>query len=93
VALYILATFYVTMAAAGYVVELLFATLGWIPAQRDIAVFTELPTLNYTTVLNIAFLILALVLVWRFLRTGGPQMIKMMNEPAPADDHATHTPA
>ncbi|HEY8885721.1 MAG TPA: permease, partial [Chloroflexota bacterium] len=34
VALYILATFYVTMAAAGYVVEILFGALGIIPTDR-----------------------------------------------------------
>jgi hypothetical protein len=34
--------------------------------------------LNYTTVLNIVFLILAAVLVWRFPRTGGPRMLKEM---------------
>ena len=35
-------------------------------------------TWNYTTWLNIAFLILAALLVWRFLRTGGRQMLAMM---------------
>ena len=79
VALYILATFYVTMAAAGYVVEILFGTLRIIPTQRDIAVFTTGPTLNYTTALNVLFLLLAAALVWRFLRTGGPAMFKMMD--------------
>jgi uncharacterized membrane protein YraQ (UPF0718 family) len=81
VALYILGTFYVTMAAAGYFVELLFGALGMIPTQRASAVFTEGPTLNYTTFLNIAFLALGVVLVWRFLRTGGPEMLKMMDMP------------
>src|SRR5205807_9438951 len=47
VALYILATFYVTMAAAGYVVEILFGTLRIIPTQREVLVFTEGPSLNY----------------------------------------------
>jgi uncharacterized protein len=79
VALYILATFYVTMAAAGYVVEVLFGTLRIIPTQRDIAVFTTGPTLNYTTALNVLFSLLAAALVWRFLRTGGPAMFKMMD--------------
>src|SRR6266581_1006488 len=73
VALYILATFYVTMAAAGYAVEILFSALGIVPTQRDNAVFTSTTgvALNYTTVLNVAFLVLAAVLAWRFLRTGG----------------------
>ena len=80
VAVYILVTFYVTMAVAGYAVELLFAALGIVPIQRDITVFTEGPSLNYTTVLNIAFLVLAGLLVWRFLRTGGPAMLRMMDD-------------
>jgi uncharacterized membrane protein YraQ (UPF0718 family) len=33
---------------------------------------------NYTTWLNIAFLILAAVLVVRFIRTGGIPMLRMM---------------
>jgi uncharacterized protein len=79
VALYIFGTFYVTMAAAGYVVELVFGSLGIIPTQRSVVAFTEGPTLNYTSVLNIVFLVLACVLVLRFLRTNGPEMLRMMN--------------
>jgi uncharacterized protein len=78
---YILVTFYITMAAAGYVVELLFATLGIIPQNRTVVAITEGIQWNYTSVLNIIFLIVAAVLVIRFLRTGGPAMLKMMNEP------------
>jgi uncharacterized protein len=33
---------------------------------------------NYTTALNIIFLLLAAVSVIRFLRTGGPEMLRMM---------------
>jgi hypothetical protein len=39
-------------------------------------------TWNYTSVLNIVFLALAGLLVWRFLKTGGPAMLRMMNRPA-----------
>jgi len=87
IALYILGTFYVTMAAAGYVVEVLFGALGIIPTQREVLVFTEGPSLNYTTVLNTMFLALAGILVWRFLRTGGPAMLRMMNAPGHAVEH------
>jgi uncharacterized membrane protein YraQ (UPF0718 family) len=95
VALYILGTFYVTMAAAGYVVEVLFGALGIVPTQRDIAVFTTGPSLNYTTVLNVLFLVLAAVLVWRFLRTGGPAMLRMMNMAPSAEphEHGSHASA
>ena len=78
VALYILATFYVTMALAGYIVELVFGVLGIIPTNRNVSVITESPSLNYTTVLNIVFLVIAAVLTWRFLRTGGRAMLRMM---------------
>jgi uncharacterized membrane protein YraQ (UPF0718 family) len=78
VALYILATFYVTMAAAGYIVELVFSALGIIPSNRTVGVFTEGPQWNYTSVLNIVFGALAAALVVRFLRTGGPDMFRMM---------------
>ncbi|HYL42543.1 MAG TPA: permease, partial [Ktedonobacteraceae bacterium] len=76
---YILATFYVTMAAAGYVVEFLFGALGIIPQNRNVVTITEGIQWNYTTILNIIFLVLAAVLVIRFIRTGGLPMLRMMN--------------
>jgi hypothetical protein len=42
---------------------------------------------NYTTVLNIIFLVIAAVLVIRFLQTGGPAMLKMMKTPAQEMEH------
>jgi uncharacterized membrane protein YraQ (UPF0718 family) len=84
---YILVTFYVTMAAAGYVVEFLFAALGIIPQNRNVAAITEGVQWNYTTILNIIFLALAALLVIRFLRTGGRSMLHMMNTPAHQMDH------
>ena len=77
---YILLTFYVTMAAAGYVVEFVFGALGIIPTNRNVAAITEGISWNYTTVLNIIFLILAAILVIRFIRTGGLPMLRMMNK-------------
>ena len=44
-------------------------------------------TLNYTTVLNIIFLVLAAVLVWRFLRTNGLKMLRTMHTPKEAMAH------
>jgi uncharacterized membrane protein YraQ (UPF0718 family) len=86
VALYILGTFYITMAAAGYFIELLFGALGIIPTNRAVSAITEGPRLNYTAVLNIIFLAVALALVVRFLRTGGPAMLRMMNAPMMSED-------
>jgi hypothetical protein len=76
---YILVTFYITMAAAGYVVEFLFEALGIIPQNRNVGAITGGVHWNYTTVLNIIFLVLGAILVIRFIRTGGGAMLKMMN--------------
>ncbi len=78
---YILVTFYITMAAAGYIVEFLFEALGIIPQNRNVVAITQGFQWNYTTVLNIIFLIVAAVLVIRFIRTGGLPMLKMMGTP------------
>jgi uncharacterized membrane protein YraQ (UPF0718 family) len=78
---YILLTFYVTMAAAGYVVEFLFQALGIIPQNRNVVAITEGVQWNYTSILNIIFLLLAAILVVRFIRTGGIPMLRMMNTP------------
>jgi uncharacterized protein len=84
---YILITFYITMAAAGYVIEFLFAALGIIPQNRNVVAITEGIHWNYTSILNIIFLVLAAVLVIRFVRTGGISMLKMMNMPGHQMDH------
>ena len=98
VALYITGTFYAAMAIAGYVVELLFVELGIVPTDRNVSAIDSHPALNYTGVLNIIFLIIAIVLVVRFLRTGGPAMLRMMSapssmqdDPAAESDHTTHS--
>ncbi len=82
VMVFLLVTFYATMVAAGLVIELVFGWLGLIPTgPRNAKVIDASVQWNYTTVLNIVFLILAAVLVVRFLRTGGRQMMAMMNAP------------
>jgi uncharacterized protein len=77
--LFLLGTFYLTMAAAGLGVDLVFQALGLVPAARTAKVVEASITLNYTSVPNAAFLVLAGLLVLRFLRTGGPEMLRMMN--------------
>jgi uncharacterized protein len=66
------------MAAAGYVIELVFQPLGLVPDERNASVGDDAPSWNYTTFLNIVFLLLAAVLVVRFLTTGGRAMLAMM---------------
>lgn len=93
VALYILGAFYVTMAAAGYLVELLFGALGIIPTNRAVSAIASGPSLNYTSALNVIFLVVAAILITRFLRTGGPAMLRMMNSPmgeSGAMNHSSH---
>jgi len=92
VTLFLLATFYAAMVAAGIVVELVFGALGLVPSTRSAKVVEAHVTWNYTTFLNIAFLVLAAVLVWRFLRTGGPAMLRMMSDPA-TPEHKQPRPA
>ncbi|MFJ1654384.1 permease [Streptomyces sp. NPDC088337] len=77
-AAFLLGTFYLAMAVAGYVVEFVFGGLGLIPDQADARLPVEGVRWNYTTWLNIAFLLLAALLLLRFRRTGGPDMLRMM---------------
>lgn len=88
-AAFLFGTFYVAMVGAGYLVEIIFAVLHLTPEARNAIVLDPSITLNYTSVLNVVFLIVAAALVWRFLRTGGPMMLKMMNksETSPAHHH------
>jgi uncharacterized membrane protein YraQ (UPF0718 family) len=81
---FLFAAFYASMAGAALTVELMFGALGLVPSQRNARVVEGAVTWNYTTWFNIAFLLLAGVLVWRFLKTGGPAMLRMMNRPAEA---------
>src|SRR5829696_2750181 len=90
VSLFLFATFYAAMAAAGLIVDLVFEALGLVPMHRNARVVEASIELNYTTVLNVIFLILAAVLVWRFMKTGGPEMLKMMGESADHSDHMGH---
>jgi uncharacterized protein len=77
-ALFLLGTIYAASVLAGYAVQIIFGVLGLIPSERQANVQTAQVSWNYTTFLNIAFLLLAAVLVIRFLRTGGRQMLAMM---------------
>ncbi|WP_329528015.1 permease [Streptomyces sp. NBC_01462] len=88
---FLLVTFYGAMVVAGYVVEILFSGLGLVPDQADARIPMEGVSWDYTTWLNIAFLLLAAALVWRFLRTGGPMMLRTMGGSPEAEEHPDHT--
>jgi uncharacterized membrane protein YraQ (UPF0718 family) len=87
-AAFLLVTFYAAMALSGLAVELLFQAIGLTPTERHAKIVEASITWNYTTVLNIAFLALAALLVWRFVATGGLPMLKMMNGPPSRSEHA-----
>ncbi len=90
---FLFGTFYATMAAAGYVIEFVFSPLGLIPSgPRHASVGDDSVRWNYTTVLNIIFLLLAAVLVWRFFATGGRAMLAMMGGgPDDMTNHGKHS--
>jgi len=75
---FLTATFYAASVVAGYVVEIVFGLARLIPSVRNARVEMAQISWNYTTFLNIAFLLLAVVLVLRFVRTGGMAMMTMM---------------
>jgi hypothetical protein len=89
VSLFLLASFFAAMALAALAVEGLFAAGGLIPEERNAKVVEASVTWNYTTVLNIGFLLFAAALVWRAGRTGGFGMLRMMDKPMhAAGEHA-----
>jgi uncharacterized membrane protein YraQ (UPF0718 family) len=77
--LFIFGIFYISMVAAALVIELVFQSLRLIPAHRGATVAHAAITFNYTTVLNIIFLMVTAALLFRFFRTGGPAMLRMMH--------------
>jgi uncharacterized membrane protein YraQ (UPF0718 family) len=86
--LFVLGSFYVTMVSAGYVVEFVFGGLGLVPTSRHAKIGEVTLHWDYTAVLNIVFVLVALGLVIRFVRTGGRPMLKMMGgAPAHGDNH------
>ena len=92
VAALLFVVFYASMSLAALAVEFLFQALHLIPQHGHARIMMETIRWNYTTYLNIAFLLITALLLWRFLRTGGPAMLKMMDAapPDPNDETAHH---
>jgi uncharacterized membrane protein YraQ (UPF0718 family) len=86
--------FYLAMVVAGYAIELIFGGLGLVPSERSTTVLEASFTWNYTTWLNLAFIALSIMLIARFVRTGGPAMLREMStmpdEAGPRDHHHGH---
>src|SRR5207253_2534362 len=88
---FLLATFYAAMVTAGLIVEFLFQEVGIERATRNAKVEMAHVAWTYTTYLNIVFLALAAVLIWRYFRRGGGwAMLKTMNEPMGEHSHHDH---
>jgi uncharacterized membrane protein YraQ (UPF0718 family) len=81
--LFVFATFYAAMVLAGYFVEIVFGALRLVPTVRVATIAEASISWNYTSVLDIAFLAIAAVLVWRFFSTGGMDMLRMMGGAPP----------
>src|SRR5262245_61988260 len=64
VMLRMLVVFWVVMSAAGLIVEGIFTVLGIVPTDRPPEVAHEALEWNYTTALNIVFLVVFAVLFW-----------------------------
>ena len=84
------ALMYASMVFAGYVIEGLFQLLQLIPNERNAKVLEASVSWNYTSVLNIIFLIITALLVIRFFKTGGKDMLKMMSEKPNKQMASTH---
>ena len=82
--------FYLAMAGAALIVEALFGALHLIPAHSQLQVMQESIRWNYTSILNFFFLAVSTLLLVRFLKTGGPAMLREMGN-APADPMAAHS--
>ena len=84
--------FYAAMVGAAYVVEFVFGFAGLVPATRSAQLMSEGVSWNYTTWLNIIGLVLSAMLLWRFLATGGPDMLRMMKggQNQQSDEHHHH---
>jgi uncharacterized membrane protein YraQ (UPF0718 family) len=89
----LLGIFYATIVAGGYIIEFLFGALGLVPTTRAAKVTDTGITWNYTTILNIIFLLVATALLVRFVRTGSAPMLKMMGgSPAEQRGHPSLEP-
>jgi uncharacterized protein len=86
-AAFLLGTFFAAMAGAGYVVEFVFGSLGLVPGRAAAKIPDSGVSWDYTTWLNIVFLVAAAVLIVRFVRSGGAMMLRMMGG-APAATEA-----
>src|SRR2546423_2846873 len=66
---FLLATMFVSMSPAALVIEFVFQALHLVPRERHARIVEASISMNYTTVLNIIFLAVAALLLWRVFST------------------------
>jgi uncharacterized membrane protein YraQ (UPF0718 family) len=87
-ALTLLVLFYAAMAAAALAVEWIFLALHLTPYAHAMNMAMDMDfRWDHTAVLNIIFLAIAAVLLLRFFRSGGADMLRHMNEPMRHEIH------
>ena len=93
VSAYLLVVSFIAMAAAGLTVGVVFQAVGLVPASRNVTAFATTISWNYDTFINIGVLMLTGALGVRFLRTGGFDMLRMMERPPDTmEEHARAAP-
>ncbi|HKT82584.1 MAG TPA: permease [Solirubrobacterales bacterium] len=90
--LYLLAVSYGAMAVAGFLVGVGFNLLGIAPAHHAVQILTSHPEWNYTTFLDLVAVGLMLVLGYRFLTTGGMDMLRAMEMSPEEQAQMAHDP-
>ncbi|WP_204249221.1 permease [Frondihabitans sp. PAMC 28766] len=84
----ITAIFYGAMVVAGYLVEIVFTPLHLVPRERDVTIVDAGVSWNYTTWLDIGFLVIGALLLIVFVRSGSWSMLSMMGgAPDAGHDH------
>ncbi len=91
--LFLFVTMFVAMSAAALVIEFVFQALHLVPRERHAKIVEAAVTMNYTTALNIIFLALAALLLWRFFRTNGMSMLRTMDKMPGASRRGAHARA
>lgn len=72
--------YYVAMAVSALIIEFIFQFLHLVPTNRNQHAIEISISFNYTTVLNILFGLIALLFLYRFIKTKGLEMLKMMDK-------------
>ncbi len=86
---YLLITFYISIVLSGYAIEIIFSLLRITPNSRSIDLFVRAISFNYTMIFNVIALMVLVFLFYRFITTGGVEMLRMMNQ-NPGHHHEHH---